>query len=153
MDKPEVIDEYNCNMSGIDRCDQMVSYYSTPRKTLRWYFKVFFHFVDLSMWNANYLYNKENAKMSYIDFRNRVIKDLLQLSLAARPSPSTSTPSAKQHYPEKVVTRKRCRVCYAIKKSVRTFYVCTICRDKKKNTIGLCAGKCFQIFHEKKKCM
>lgn len=35
--KPEVIADYNDNMSGIDRSDQIISYYSTSRKTIRWY--------------------------------------------------------------------------------------------------------------------
>ncbi|CAI6355744.1 unnamed protein product [Macrosiphum euphorbiae] len=33
--KPKHIAEYNLNMSGIDRSDQMISYYSSPRKTIR----------------------------------------------------------------------------------------------------------------------
>lgn len=47
--KPKHIVEYNNNMSGIDRSDQMVSYYSSPRKTIRWYKKVIFHLLDISM--------------------------------------------------------------------------------------------------------
>lgn len=35
--KPQEIEDYNTFMSGIDRSDQMVSYYSCPRKTARWY--------------------------------------------------------------------------------------------------------------------
>ncbi|KAF0728333.1 piggyBac transposable element-derived protein 4-like, partial [Aphis craccivora] len=33
--KPNIIVDYNNNMSGIDRADQMISYYPTPRKCLR----------------------------------------------------------------------------------------------------------------------
>ncbi len=42
-------------ISGVDRRDQMVSYCWTPRKTIDWYLKVFFHFLYLSLWNVNYL--------------------------------------------------------------------------------------------------
>lgn len=38
--KPKDIADYNKHMSGIDRVDQMTSYYSSPRKTVRWYKKV-----------------------------------------------------------------------------------------------------------------
>lgn len=40
--KSTMIVDYNNNMSGIDTADQMISYYPTPRKCLRWYIKVFF---------------------------------------------------------------------------------------------------------------
>ena len=38
--KPNVIRDYNLGMSGIENCDQMLSYYSALRKTLRWYKKL-----------------------------------------------------------------------------------------------------------------
>lgn len=40
---------YNENMSGIDRCEQMLSYYSSPRKTIKWYKKVMFHLLDIAI--------------------------------------------------------------------------------------------------------
>lgn len=40
--KPTMVFDFNNNMSGIDRAEQMNSYYPTPRKCLRWYIKVFF---------------------------------------------------------------------------------------------------------------
>jgi len=44
--KPRHIVEYNKNMSGIDRSDQMVSYYSSPKKTIqKRYKKVVFHLL------------------------------------------------------------------------------------------------------------
>lgn len=45
--KPACVIDYNKHMSGIDRSDQMMAYYSTPRKTVRWYRKIFFHLIDL----------------------------------------------------------------------------------------------------------
>lgn len=33
--KPAEISGYNTNMSGIDRADQMINYYTCPRKTIR----------------------------------------------------------------------------------------------------------------------
>ena len=38
--KPEPISNYNRSMSGIDRQDQMHSYYPFTRKTIRWYKKL-----------------------------------------------------------------------------------------------------------------
>lgn len=54
--KPIEVVDYNKYMSGIDRADQMLAYYSTPKRTLRWYKKVFFHIFDMIVSNAFYLY-------------------------------------------------------------------------------------------------
>jgi hypothetical protein len=33
--KLRTVHGYDKNMSGVDRCDQMTAYYSTPRETIR----------------------------------------------------------------------------------------------------------------------
>ncbi|KAL0861647.1 hypothetical protein ABMA27_009141 [Loxostege sticticalis] len=71
--KPLEVATYNKFMSGIDRCDQMVSHYSSPSKTARWYKKVIFHLLDLAVWNSFYIYEnyvKRNSKSyGFINFR------------------------------------------------------------------------------------
>ena len=42
--KPSSFCDYNYGMSVIDHTDQMLSYISALRKTLRWYKKVGIHF-------------------------------------------------------------------------------------------------------------
>ena len=76
--KPKCVLDYNEHMSGIDKADQMMAYYSTPRKTIRWYRKIFFHLVDLSVWNACYLYNfHQNKNIRLLEFREKIIMDLI----------------------------------------------------------------------------
>ncbi|KAL0812035.1 hypothetical protein ABMA28_009429 [Loxostege sticticalis] len=71
--KPLEVATYNKFMSGIDRCDQMVSYYSSPSKTVRWYKKVIFHLLDLAVWNCFYIYKKyvkrHSKSYGFINFR------------------------------------------------------------------------------------
>lgn len=62
--KPNIVADYNQFMSGVDRADQMLSYYSTPRKTIRWYLKLFYHLLDIYIWNACWLYKKVTKKIS-----------------------------------------------------------------------------------------
>lgn len=70
----------NKNMSGVDRCDQMTAYYSTPRKAIRRYLKVFFRLFDIAIWNGNWLLNRINfSKMSYLEFRNNLALKLLNI--------------------------------------------------------------------------
>lgn len=53
--KPNIVDIYNQNMSGIDRSDQMLSYHSGLRKTIRWNKKVGVHILEIFMANAFYI--------------------------------------------------------------------------------------------------
>lgn len=78
--KPAEIALYNDNMSGIDRCDQMVSYYSSPRKSVRFYKKVLFNFLDISTWNSFFIYRiLRKNNISCIEFRDILIKEMVQL--------------------------------------------------------------------------
>ncbi|XP_015375053.1 PREDICTED: piggyBac transposable element-derived protein 4-like [Diuraphis noxia] len=56
--KPEPIVNYSKFMSGIDRQDQMQSYYPCIRKTIRWYKKIGIHIEQMLLMNSFYLYNK-----------------------------------------------------------------------------------------------
>ncbi|CAG5055107.1 unnamed protein product [Parnassius apollo] len=56
--KPAEVAEYNQHMSGVDRADQMISYYSSPRKSIRWYKKVMFHLLDVAVWNSFFILKK-----------------------------------------------------------------------------------------------
>ncbi|XP_045459219.1 piggyBac transposable element-derived protein 4-like [Melitaea cinxia] len=80
--KPKEVDKYNKYMSGVDRSDQIINYYSSPRKTIRWYKKVLFHIVDTAVWNSYYIYKKyvkKDNKYEYITYRDELIKKLIGL--------------------------------------------------------------------------
>lgn len=77
--KPKDVVDYNKNMSGVDRLDQMTAYYSSPRKTIRWYKKVLFHLLDMSVWNAYFLYRRYHPKTTYLKFRESLILSMINL--------------------------------------------------------------------------
>jgi Transposase IS4 len=57
--KPDCILDYNVHMCGVDRLDQLLSYYSPlDCKTLKWYRKVVLQTLDMAMSNAYLLYRK-----------------------------------------------------------------------------------------------
>lgn len=141
--KPNIVVDYNDNMSGIDRGDQMVSYYSTPRKTIRWYMKLFFHLLDIALWNGHYIYKKITQKpKTFLEFRNDIILALTRLDV-----PDTSRPPMNAHFPRKVEKRKRCRICSQNKIRQPTWFVCDSCVDENEQPIGLCADPCFAFYH------
>ena len=84
--KPNIIQDYNNGMSGIDRSDQMLSYHSGLRKTVRWYKKVGVHMVEMMLTNAFYLFvckiwskspleYSENISRTYCGELGRSIKE------------------------------------------------------------------------------
>lgn len=81
--KPQEVADYNERMSGIDRCDQMISTYSIPRKTIRWYQKVILYLINISIWNAFYLYRKfikgDSRNYRFIQFRDELVRLLAQI--------------------------------------------------------------------------
>lgn len=156
--KPLEVANYNKFMSGIDRCDQMVSYYSSPSKTVRWYKKVILHLLDLAVWNSFYIYKKyvkRNSKSyGFIKFRKELYK-LLKLVPGLKPENlikhhkfdnrkmerMVPAPSSKQnesingHWPEKIPKKDP-----ADKKSV--FLKCKMCTKNKirRETSFRCKG-------------
>uniref|UniRef100_A0A1B6E873 Uncharacterized protein n=1 Tax=Clastoptera arizonana TaxID=38151 RepID=A0A1B6E873_9HEMI len=149
--KPLPIIQYNAYMKGVDRSDQMLSYYPCERKTLRWYKKVFFHFIQLILVNGWVLNNQiNNDRLPLYDFRLRVIKALIpqdlqrpiQVSTKKRPCHVLS--KNEERDAKGIRKRKRCRMCSKEKKRTSTVYYCPQCPDKP----SLCPVRCFDLYHE-----
>ena len=51
------IEDYNTHMGGVNKCDQLLLYYIYAHRSCKWWKKVFFHLLDVSIVNANILYN------------------------------------------------------------------------------------------------
>ena len=63
--KPDAVLDYNVNKVGVDRNDQLVSYYPFKRKTLKWWKKMFFHMFMRSVVNSHIFYFQ-------LEFRRKV---------------------------------------------------------------------------------
>ncbi|XP_049307347.1 piggyBac transposable element-derived protein 3-like isoform X1 [Bactrocera dorsalis] len=59
----KVIENYNELMGGVDIADQMLEYYRIKMKTRKWTVKVFFHFLDLAVFNS-WMESKRDAKLA-----------------------------------------------------------------------------------------
>ena len=84
--KPNIVRDFNNGMSGIDRSDQMVFYYQGLRKSVQWYEKIEFHFIERFMHNCFYFFNQASpqSKINLTDFRTHVIKSLLAFDKMSR---------------------------------------------------------------------
>ena len=54
--KPQVVDEYNSYIGGVDKADQLITYYGFSHRTCKWYKRVFLHLFEVSLVNAYILY-------------------------------------------------------------------------------------------------
>lgn len=151
--KPECIVSYNKYMSGIDRSDQMLSYYASTTKTIKWYRKVFFRLVDICIWNAFYLYRKQkDQKCRLLTFRESVINSLIDSGTITDPSTPSDHKDGTQHYLEPIpdtaknrTVMRRCKKCANKQIRKQSRYLCPLCPG----TPTLCVHPCFREWHEK----
>ena len=82
MNKPKIIDHYSKYMRGVDKNDQLRSYYAFFRKTKKWWKKLFFYLIEMNSSNS-YAIHKKLIKMqskipfSFKYFRMAVVEYLL----------------------------------------------------------------------------
>ena len=55
---PNTIKLYSKYMRGVDLSNQLISYYEIDRRTYKWWKRIFFHLVDLSIINSFIIYKK-----------------------------------------------------------------------------------------------
>ncbi|XP_071972612.1 piggyBac transposable element-derived protein 4-like [Engystomops pustulosus] len=152
--KPLCIQQYNKNMGGVDLADQMLQPYSAVRKSKVWYKKLAINLVQMALYNSFVIYKKTGHQGSYLDYQEKVIKNLIFGDLGSEARATTSSDASRivagQHFPSQVPPtakkarpQKRCRVCY--KNGIRkdTGYQCMTCHDQP----GLCIHECFRKYH------
>lgn len=149
--KPLPIIQYNVYMKGVDRVDQMMAYYPSERKTVRWYKKVFVHFIQVIIVNGLALYNATNfdKKEQLYNYRSMVIRALLPPTV---PNQIVSTKKRANHVLSKTDDRladgrrkkRKCRQCTKEKKRTETVHYCPSCPGQP----PLCAVRCFDVFHD-----
>jgi len=90
-----VLDFNKC--TGVDRSDQMPSYYSFESKTIKCWKKLFFHLFDLVVVNAHILHNKTSKKNISLEvFYERVAEGLLaSVRMEIQMQDQTSSPAGR----------------------------------------------------------
>ena len=140
------------------------SYYEINRKSKKWWQRIFWHFVDVTLVNSFIIYSQlfpeKNMKLKL--FRLSVVDSLIKIPNGAKrgrpPSKSAMNYQKKlkisnsvrmtnvDHLPVVQKGRLRFRLCYAKERQQLTQFYCTTCN------CGLCINadrKCFQKFHQK----
>lgn len=77
ISRPALISAYNYGMGGVDRCDQLLSFYRIKTKSVKWYKRILFHFLDLSLVNA-YILRKTKSFIPLFQFKLNVALTLMK---------------------------------------------------------------------------
>lgn len=136
ISKPDVILFYNAGKVGIDLSDQLASYSSPVRKSIRWYHKIMTEILlNTSVINAQIMHNiKHNdSKMNVKQFRESLIDEMLDLRSTSRKlsqqmtvpntlkstgnqrrsvAPKHKLEETEEKCPRNKKLRKRCSECY-----------------------------------------
>lgn len=134
--KPDVILFYNAGKAGIDLSDQLASYSTPVRKSIRWYHKVMTEILlNTSVINAQIMYNMKHydSKMNVKQFRESLIDKMLNLRPTSRKlaqqmtvpntpkstgnqrrsaAPKHKIEETEEKCPRNRKLRKRCSECY-----------------------------------------
>lgn len=123
--KPLAIQDYNKGKQGVDLSDQMSSYCTPLRKTIRWYHKVVFELLlSTAVVNSWIIFKHFHLKQIEInEFREQLVLEMLGIDKDGNPVQQhvNIQPLPDQH---KLLTttvtdnnnrkiRRRCKMCYA----------------------------------------
>ncbi|CAM4740376.1 unnamed protein product [Rotaria magnacalcarata] len=92
--RPNIVKAYNQHMGGVDSIDMLISLYRIDGRSRKYYTKIIFHLIDLSIANGWLLYRRHCSQlntqkrdtMSLLSFRISVAEAMLK---SAPPTPST----------------------------------------------------------------
>jgi hypothetical protein len=152
VQKPQSVVDYNKNARGIDQADMQIHFNSTKRKTRKWYKKLFFQLIDMSLYNAFKVHKSQHGSTKFLDFQLNVVRQILDKfglkpTIASNPSNDLQR-LVGRHFPThnpptkgKNHGSRKCHVCSKNGKSKETRYQCDICK------LPLCIVPCFRLYH------
>ena len=136
-------------MGGVDKNDQLKSYYEIVVNSKKWWPRIFYDLVDRCIINAYILecespnHTKRPLKPFRADLVRQLIGDFTSRKATGRRSLELPSRFTERHFPSFLPTtekgvrmQQRCNVC-----SKKPTYWCEDC------DVGLCLAPCFRIYH------
>ena len=77
--------DYNKHMGYVDKADMLKSFYEIDRKCRKWWHRIFWHFVDVTVTNAFLAYSLRGdggAQLTLKNFRLAVVDGLVGANLS-----------------------------------------------------------------------
>ena len=158
--KPAVVNSYNHSMNSVDIADQLTVFYSFVRKTRKWWRKLFFYLLEVSVVNSYLLYKQAvDNPTNHLRYRRTIVEQVATLSVQQAPprqGPGAPRRAAathdgpqrlnkKPHFLRKAPAPRDCIVCSRSEEGWRrrTVYFCNTCTTHP----HLCPDVCFERFH------
>src|SRR5204862_240501 len=77
--KPMAIEQYTQKMGGVDRADKKIANYLNQHRSLKWWKKVFFYFIEVSFSNSLIIWKAIHGQRACaVDFRIAIANGLLE---------------------------------------------------------------------------
>lgn len=79
---PKIAIDYNSCMGYVDKADMLKSTYELDRKSHKWWHRIFWHFVDVTIVNSFIIYKQKNpdSQTNLKEFRLALIDELVGYS-------------------------------------------------------------------------
>ncbi|XP_046662925.1 piggyBac transposable element-derived protein 2-like [Homalodisca vitripennis] len=163
---PSIISEYNRHMGGVDLLDSLLGRYKIIQRSKKWYIRLFYHLLDLTVVNAWLIYvrvhkERQEPHLKLAMFRLQLAQSLCKFGMTTTPTrgrPSLASKKPKKavacsgppkevrldnigHWPDHTEKKQRCKMeqCKGF-----TVIKCVKC------TVPLCLNKtnnCFVKYH------
>lgn len=157
---PNAVANYNMNMGGVDLNDQLRTYYTIGRKSVKWWRCCFFYLLEVPVLNAYIVYKKtprpaDVPVLNHFQFHLEVARSLMSGSTRKRNAPEiptlrgNSVTDYEKHKRVRLPGRKK--QCYNCRSENRrtesgkrpeTVFGCSLCNTH------LCDNVCFAKFHQ-----
>jgi hypothetical protein len=155
---PPAVKLYIKYMGGVDRSDRMVRTYSVSRQSKKWWFRLFYYFLDTALANSFILYNhsSNHLQLSELEYLKQLSYALISTfsqdekiqprrKRKGREVLSLPRRVAGNHWPVLTTKQQRCQYCARPgSKTPRSQYSCEACK------VHLCIDKCFKHYHTRR---
>ncbi|XP_022175570.1 piggyBac transposable element-derived protein 3-like [Myzus persicae] len=85
VERPKIIEVYNKHMGGVDLMDSLIGRYRIIMRSKKWYIKIFYHLLDMTVVNSWLMYKKITGNtMPLAKFREHLSVTLMQSGIAKR---------------------------------------------------------------------
>src|SRR5678816_3110210 len=92
IERPFVVQEYNKYMGRVDLADMLIKLYRINFKSRKWYTRIFYYLLDLSVVNAWLLYRRVHVSkgllkknMPLVDFKTDIAQELMNCRSSGTP--------------------------------------------------------------------